>query len=96
MGQAAEGCFKEAQELQWSFQTAEGSNAALCWLNAGVKTQEIAHVGTLFLQVSPATEMAASPAFTLTVLLHTHSGKSSTSFYTRQLLLNITLSIHSR
>lgn len=40
MGQAAEGCFKQAQELQWSFQTPEGSNAALCWLNAGVKKQD--------------------------------------------------------
>lgn len=29
MGQTAEGCFKQAQELEWSFQTPEGSNAAL-------------------------------------------------------------------
>lgn len=56
MGQAAEGCFKKAQELQRSFQAPEGSNAALCWLNAGGKTQEIAHVGTMFLS---DTEMAA-------------------------------------
>lgn len=81
MGQAAEGCFKKAQELQWSFQTPERSNAALRWLNAGVKTQEIICVGTMFLQVSPATEMAASPPFTLTVLL-----QSYISFYTRQCL----------
>lgn len=95
MGQATEGCFKKAQELQWSFQTPEGSNAALCWLNAGVEKQEIAHVGAMFLQVSPATEMAVSPPFTLTVLLHTQSG-NCTSFYTRQLLMNITLNIHPR
>lgn len=34
MCQAAERCFKKAQELERSFQTPEGSNAALCWLNA--------------------------------------------------------------
>lgn len=96
MGQAAEGCFKKAQELEWSFQTPEGSNAALCWLNAGVKKQEIAHVGTMFLQVSPATKMAVSPPFTLTALLRTQRSKSYASFYTSQLLMNITLNIHPR
>lgn len=69
MRQAAERRFKKAQELEWSFQTPEGSNAALCWLNAEEEkkkiNQEMTHAGTVFLQVSPA-----SPLFTLTVLLH--------------------------
>lgn len=71
MRQAAERRFKKAQELERSFQTPEGSNAALCWLNAEEKIpQEITHVGTVFLQVSPATEAAIGSPFTLPVLLH--------------------------
>lgn len=57
---------------------------------------KVAHVGTMFLQVFHATEMAVSPQFTLTVVLHIQSGKSYTSFYTRQLLMNITLNIHPK
>lgn len=37
MRQAAERCFKKAQELERSFQTPEGSDAALCWLNTDRK-----------------------------------------------------------
>jgi len=40
MCQAAERCFKKAQELEWSFQTPEGSNAAFGWLNAVEKERD--------------------------------------------------------
>lgn len=95
MGQAAEGCFKKAQELEWSFQTPEGSNAALCWLNAGVKKTRDC---SCWYHVSPGVSChkdGCQPAVH-SVLLHTQRSKSYTSFYTSQLLMNITLNIHPR
>lgn len=53
---------------------------------------EITHVGTMFLQVSPAIKTPICSAVTPTVLLHNQSDNS----YTSQLLLNVTLDIHSR
>lgn len=67
MSQAAKRCFEKAQELERSFQTPEGSNAALCWFNAeGGKKRD--HSCWYCVQASPATETAISSPFTLTVL----------------------------
>lgn len=59
MSQAAKRCFKKAQELERSFQTPEGSNAALCWLNAEGGKKEITHVGTVFRRLLPQRQLSA-------------------------------------
>lgn len=71
MCQAAERRLKKAQELERSFQTPEGCDAALCWLNA--EERKITCVGTLLLRVSPAIKTATSSLFILTVLLRNQS-----------------------